>query len=69
MKRAKIYAAKKTAEGHSKLEALRCVKRYIAREVYGLIRERGREITQTRIESYRDPRRAVSVRQATAACS
>ena len=47
--RTKTYVAKRISEGHSKLEALRCVKRYIAREVYGLIRERGREITQTRI--------------------
>lgn len=47
--RTKAYVAKRIREGHSKLEALRCVKRYIAREVYGLIRERGREITQTRI--------------------
>jgi hypothetical protein len=37
------------AEGHSKLEALRCLKRYIAREVYALIRQRGREIAETRI--------------------
>ena len=45
----KAYIAKKIAEGHSKLEALRCLKRYIAREVYALVRERNREIAQTRI--------------------
>lgn len=27
------YAARKTAEGHSKLEIIRCLKRYLAREV------------------------------------
>lgn len=33
--RTKAYVARRITEGHSKLEALRCVKRYIAREVYG----------------------------------
>jgi transposase len=47
--RTKAYVAKRMAEGHSKLEALRCLKRYIAREVYALIRQRGREIAETRI--------------------
>ena len=45
----KAYIAKKIAEGHSKLEAIRCLKRYIAREVYALVRERNREMTQARI--------------------
>jgi len=45
----KAYVAKRIAEGHSKLEALRCLKRYIAREVFGLIRRRAQEIAQTRI--------------------
>jgi len=31
------YAARKTAEGHSKLETIRCLKRYLAREVYYLL--------------------------------
>jgi transposase len=35
--RTKIYAAKKTAEGHSKLEIIRCLKRLLAREVYYLL--------------------------------
>jgi len=39
--------ATRIAEGHSKLEAIRCLKRYIAREVYALIRQRSREISQT----------------------
>lgn len=42
------YVARRIADGHSKLEAIRCLKRYIAREVYTLIRQRGREIAQTR---------------------
>jgi len=29
--------AKQTAEGHSKLEIIRCLKRYLAREVYYLL--------------------------------
>jgi transposase len=33
----KAYVAKKTAEGHSKLEIIRCLKRYLAREVYYLL--------------------------------
>jgi len=47
--RSQAYVARRVAEGHSKLEAIRCLKRYIAREVYTLIRQRGREIAQTRI--------------------
>ena len=35
--RTQAYAAKKTAEGHSKLEIIRCVKRLLAREVYYLL--------------------------------
>jgi transposase len=31
------YVARKTAEGHSKLEIIRCLKRYLAREVYYLL--------------------------------
>ena len=33
----RAYAARKTAEGHSKLEIIRCLKRYLAREVYYLL--------------------------------
>ena len=46
--RTKAYVAKRVAEGHSKLEAIRCVKRYIAREVFSLISQRHREVNQTR---------------------
>ena len=34
------------AEGHSKLEAIRCLKRYIAREVFALIRQRAQDINR-----------------------
>jgi len=46
--RTKAYIAKRIAEGHSKLEAIRCLKRYIAREVFSLINQRKREINQSR---------------------
>ncbi len=35
----KAYVARKTAEGHSKLETIRCIKRYLAREIYYLMRQ------------------------------
>ena len=35
----KDYVAKKTARGHAKLEIIRCLKRYLARELYYLIRD------------------------------
>jgi transposase len=41
--RTQAYVAKRIAEGHSKLEAIRCVKRYIAREVFSLINRRPQE--------------------------
>jgi transposase len=47
--RTKAYVARRMAEGHSKLEAIRCLKRYIAREVFTLITQRQRAINQTRI--------------------
>src|SRR3954464_6646738 len=47
--RTKAYVARRIAEGHSKLEAIRCLKRYIAREVFTLITQRQRAINQTRI--------------------
>ena len=45
----KAYVAKRVAEGHSKLEALRALKRYIAREVFTLITRRYKTINQTQI--------------------
>jgi transposase len=48
--RTQQYVARRIADGRSKLEAIRCVKRYIAREVFSLIRTRYREINQTQIQ-------------------
>lgn len=45
----KAYMGCGIAEGHSKLEAIRCPKRYIAREVFTLITHRQKAIRQTRI--------------------
>jgi len=44
--RTQAYVAKRIAEGHSKLEAIRCVKRYIAREVFSLISNADRRSTR-----------------------
>ena len=44
----KDYVARRIAKGHSKLEAIRCLKRYIVREVFTLIIQRQRAINQTR---------------------
>ena len=48
--RTKAYVAKRIAEGHSKLEAIRCLKRYIAREVYTLITKRHRVPSRRMLE-------------------
>ena len=45
----KAYVARRIAEGHSKLDAIRALKRYIAREVFTIIKRRQKEINQTRI--------------------
>ena len=42
--RTKDYVAKRVAEGHSKLEAIRALKRYIAREVFAVITHRQKQI-------------------------
>jgi transposase len=34
----KAFAARKTAQGKSKLETIRCIKRYLARETYPLLK-------------------------------
>lgn len=47
--RTRVYVDKRIAEGHSRPEAIRCVKRYIAREVYRLLRDRNKQINQTQI--------------------
>ena len=41
--RTKDYVARRIAEGHSKLDAIRALKRYLAREVFTLITQRRRE--------------------------
>lgn len=45
----KAYVARKKAEGHSNPEILRCLKRYIAREVYYLLRNQQRQAGQALI--------------------
>ena len=45
----KIYVASRVAEGHSKLDAIRALKRYLAREVFSLIMRRHKTINQTQI--------------------
>ena len=35
--RTRSYVAKRTAEGKSKKEIIRCLKRYIAREIYRIL--------------------------------
>jgi hypothetical protein len=44
--RTKADLAKRMAEGHSKLEAIQCLKRYIAREVFTLIAGGNRRSTR-----------------------
>src|SRR5215831_17267149 len=41
--RTRDYIARRMAEGHSKLDAIRALKRYLAREVFTLITQRWRE--------------------------
>lgn len=38
----KEYVARRVVEGHTKMEAIRCLKRYISREVYTLLRNQNR---------------------------
>ncbi|EFV3692248.1 IS110 family transposase, partial [Salmonella enterica] len=40
----KEYVARRVAEGHTKMEAIRCLKRYISREVYTLLRDQNSQI-------------------------
>jgi transposase len=35
--RTRVYVARRTAEGNSKKEIIRCLKRYIAREIYRIL--------------------------------
>ncbi len=45
--RTRAYAARRTTEGKTQKEIMRCLKRYIAREVYATLREDLRSITPT----------------------
>lgn len=45
----KEYVEKRLTQGHTKLEALRCLKRYIAREVYYTLRKRNNLINSAQI--------------------
>mgnify|MGYP003044005214 FL=1 len=47
----KEYVARRVAEGHSKMEAIRCLKRYISREVYTLLRNQNRHVNSIPITS------------------
>jgi transposase len=40
------YAARRTAQGRTNREIMRCLKRYLAREVFGLLRESGNQQSQ-----------------------
>ena len=42
----KVYVAGRVAEGHTKMEAIRCLKRYISREVYSLLRNQNRQVNR-----------------------
>ncbi|MDE9590237.1 IS110 family transposase [Xenorhabdus bovienii] len=43
------YVARRVGEGHSKLEAIRCLKRYISREIFTYLRNRNRQINSVQI--------------------
>ena len=45
--RTQAYIAKKLSEGHTKLEAIRCLKRYIAREIYYVVKRQAEAINCT----------------------
>lgn len=49
--RTKAYVARRISEGHSELEAIRCLERYIAREVFTLLRNRQQEVNQAQFAS------------------
>ncbi len=45
--RTQAYMVRKTAEGHSKLEVVRCLKHYLAREAYYLLNPGKAAVTRT----------------------
>jgi transposase len=40
------YAARRTAQGRTKREIMRCLKRYLAREIFALLRESDNQQSQ-----------------------
>jgi hypothetical protein len=56
--RTKEYVARRTAEGKSKREIIRCLKRYLAREVYRVLLCCGARTSPTgpREEAHIDPK-------------
>ena len=42
--RTRTYVAKRTAEGKTKKEILRCLKRYVAREVFAVLPQLGEQL-------------------------
>ena len=50
-KRTQEYIKKRTSDGLSKMEALRCLKRYIAREIYYLLKNRNMSINSIQVTS------------------
>jgi transposase len=51
---AREFLAKKQAEGKSRMEALRCLKRHLARRVWRLLLESERERSMTTVDTQRD---------------
>jgi hypothetical protein len=47
------FLAKKQAEGKSRIEALRCLKRHLARRVWKLLVNSEREISMTTVDTQR----------------
>jgi hypothetical protein len=45
--RTRAYLARRTAEGLSKREAIRCLKRYLAREVYRTLTDDLNDVAKT----------------------
>lgn len=50
---ARAFLAKKQAEGKSRIEALRCLKRHLARRVWKLLIDSEREISMTTVDTQR----------------
>lgn len=48
--RSRAYVTRRMAEGKTRREALRCLKRYVAREIYQLIKPRTEPPPQTRAD-------------------